>query len=171
MHAVRADIDSFVGEAEQFDDLTLLAFDYSEKNGKSDNVERTYDATDENLRNVLAFVEEELEKHGAGMKDIMSISVAVEEIFVNIAHYAYDGRTGKATIGIDFKDGGVEIYFIDSGIPFDPLQVKDPDIKAKVEDRPVGGLGIFMVKKSMDECSYERRNNENFFVMKKAFRK
>lgn len=170
LHAVRADIDKFVGEAEQFDDLTLLAFDYSPKDKEKNNVERTYDATDENLRTVIAFVEEELEKNGAGMKDIMTITVAVEEIFVNICHYAYPNRVGKATVGMNFDEHDVSIYFIDSGIPFDPLAKPDPNVNAKLEDRSIGGLGIYMVKKSMDECSYERRNNENYFVMRKAIK-
>lgn len=170
LHAVRADIDKFVGEAEQFDDLTLLAFDYEDKNKNRNTVERTYDATDENLRTVLAFVEEELEKNGAGMKDIMTISVAVEEMFVNIAHYAYEGRTGKATVGMNFDEHNVQIYLIDNGIPFNPMEKEDPDIKARAEDRSIGGLGIYMVKKSMDECFYERRNNQNVFTMRKAIK-
>ena len=170
LHAVRADIDKFVGEAEQFDDLTLLAFDYSPKDKEKNTVERTYDATDENLRTVIAFVEEELEKNEASMKDIMTITVAVEEIFVNICHYAYPGRVGKATVGMNFDEHDVSIYFIDSGIPFDPLAKPDPNVNAKLEDRSIGGLGIYMVKKSMDECSYERRNNENYFVMRKAIK-
>jgi sigma-B regulation protein RsbU (phosphoserine phosphatase) len=170
LHAVRADIDKFVGEAEQFDDLTLLAFDYSPKDKEKNTVERTYDATDENLRTVIAFVEEELEKNEASMKDIMTITVAVEEIFVNICHYAYPGRVGKATVGMNFDEHDVSIYFIDSGIPFDPLAKPDPNVNAKLEDRSIGGLGIYMVKKSMDDCSYERRNNENYFVMRKAIK-
>ena len=170
LHAVRADIDKFVGEAEQFDDLTLLAFDYSPKDKEKNTVERTYDATDESLRTVIAFVEEELEKNEASMKDIMTITVAVEEIFVNICHYAYPGRVGKATVGMNFDEHDVSIYFIDSGIPFDPLAKPDPNVNAKLEDRSIGGLGIYMVKKSMDECSYERRNNENYFVMRKAIK-
>lgn len=170
LHAVRADIDKFVGEAEQFDDLTLLAFDYSSKDGGKQTVERTYDATDDNLRTVLAFVEEELEKHEASMKAIMTITVAVEEIFVNIAHYAYEGKTGKATVGMGFEGNDVEIYFIDNGIPFDPLAKKDPNVKASAEERDIGGLGIYMVKNSMDDCKYERRNSQNVFTMRKAIK-
>ena len=170
LHAVRADIDKFVGKAEQFDDLTLLAFDFSSKDGGKESMERTYDATDANLREVLAFVEEELEKHDANMKSTMSITVAVEEIFVNIAHYAYEGAQGKVTIGMGFEGDDVEIYFIDNGIPFDPLAKEDPDIKARAEDRDIGGLGIYMVKTSMDHCEYERRNSQNIFTMRKAIK-
>lgn len=171
LHAVRNDIDTFVGEAEQFDDLTMLAFDYSQKDVKNEMIEKAFDATDDNLHNVLAFVEEALEKHNAGMKDIMSITVAVEEIFVNIAHYAYEGRTGKANVGLKFKnDEEVQITFVDNGIPFNPLEKEDPDVKADIEDREIGGLGIYMVKKSMDECTYVRSNNQNIFTMRKALK-
>ena len=131
---------------------------------------RTFDASDDRLHDVLSFVEAELEKQDVDMKTTMAIDVAVEEIFVNIAHYAYEGRPGKAVVGMDFRQDDVYIYLIDTGIPFNPLEVEDPDITAGAEDRNIGGLGIYMVKKSMDECRYERRNNQNVFVMRKAIR-
>jgi anti-sigma regulatory factor (Ser/Thr protein kinase) len=101
---------------------------------------------------------------------MMAINVAVEEIFVNIAHYAYEGRPGKAVVGMNFDEDNVHIYLVDNGIPFNPLEMKDPDITAGVDEREIGGLGIYMVKKSMDKCTYERRNNQNVFVMRKAIR-
>lgn len=170
LHAVRADVDEFVGEAEQFDDMTMLAFDYEAKDTSKEKLERTYDATDEQLHNVLAFVEEGLEAHESTMKNTMSLTVAVEEIFVNVAHYAYEEGTGKVTVGMDFEGNDVEIYFIDNGIPFNPLEKEDPDITAKAEDRSIGGLGIYMVKKTMDDCSYERKGNQNIFRMRKAIK-
>ena len=132
--------------------------------------ERTFDASDDKLHDVLSFVEEELEKHDVSMKTMMAINVAVEEIFVNIAHYAYEGRPGKAVVGMNFDEDNVHIYLVDNGIPFNPLEMKDPDITAGVDEREIGGLGIYMVKKSMDKCTYERRNNQNVFVMRKAIR-
>lgn len=170
LHGVREDIDNFVGKAEQFDDLTLLAFDYSNKDTSKQNLERTFDATDDNLKNVLAFVEEELEKRDASMKNTMAITVAVEEIFVNISHYAYGNNTGKATVGISFEGDDVEIRFVDSGMEFNPLNKKDPDIKASIEEREIGGLGIYMVKKSVDECRYERTNSQNIFTIRKKIK-
>ncbi|MBQ6478030.1 MAG: SpoIIE family protein phosphatase [Erysipelotrichaceae bacterium] len=171
LKAVRSDIDAFVKDAEQFDDLTLLAFDYTPKNKDKETVEKTFDATDEKLHEVMAFVEEGLEAHGADMKSTMAISVALEEMFVNISHYAYPENKGKATIGMSFDHDEVEIYLIDNGIPFNPLDKEDPDIKAGIEEREVGGLGIFMVKQSMDECRYERRNGQNIFTMRRKIRK
>jgi len=170
LHGVREDIDNFVGKAEQFDDLTLLAFDYSNKDTSKQNLERTFDATDDNLKNVLAFVEEELEKRDASMKNTMAITVAVEEIFVNISHYAYGDNIGKATVGISFEGDDVEIRFVDSGMEFNPLNKKDPDIKASIEEREIGGLGIYMVKKSVDECRYERTNSQNIFTIRKKIK-
>ncbi len=171
LQEVRRDVDRFVGEAEQFDDLTMMVFDYSPKDMIFMSAERTFDASDDKLHDVLRFVEEELEKHDVSMKDSMAISVAVEEIFVNIAHYAYEGKSGKAVVGMNFDDTNVDIYLVDTGIPFNPLEMADPDITASAEKRDIGGLGIYMVKKSMDSCHYERRNNENVFVMRKVIRK
>lgn len=170
LHAVREDIDNFVGEADQFDDLTLLAFDYSEKDEKKMIVERVFDASQDELPNVIGFVEEELEKREVSMKNVMTITVAVEEIFVNIAHYAYEGEPGKATVRLSFDEENVTIGFTDTGIPFDPLAKEDPDVNAKLEDRQIGGLGIYMVKQSMDHCTYERSGNRNIFTMTKALR-
>ena len=170
LHAVRADIDKFVGEAEQFDDLTLLAFDYQEKNMNNITEERAYDADVSKLHDVIAFVEEGLEKHDADMKSTMAITVALEEMFVNVAHYAYPDQPGKVTVGMRFEDDDVEIHLIDNGIPFNPLAKEDPDISLNIEERDIGGLGIYMVKKSMDECSYEREGNQNHFIMKRKFK-
>ena len=168
LKAVREDIDAFVGEAEQFDDLTLLAFDYSNKDKNKMTVERVFNASPDELPNVISFVEEELEKREASMKNTMAITVAVEEMFVNIAHYAYEGEQGKAVVRLDFDENDVTITFTDTGIPFNPLAKEDPDINAKLEDRQIGGLGIYMVKQSMDHCAYERSGNRNIFSMRKA---
>ena len=168
--AVKADIDRFAGMAKHFDDLTLLAFDYTPKNKERDIIEKTFDATVETLPEVIAFVEEQLEAKDASMKAIMTISVALEEMFVNIAHYAYPDGPGKATVGVSFDGDDVSISLTDKGIFFDPLAKEDPDVTARAEDREIGGLGIFMVKNSMDNCFYERRGDENIFVMKKRIR-
>lgn len=170
LHVVRASIDEFVGEAEQFDDLTMLAFDYSYKDGDSQSMERTYDADVDKLNDVLAFVEENLEANEAGMKETMAITVAVEEMFVNVAHYAYPDSKGKVTIGLRFIGDDIEIHLTDAGIPFDPIAKEDPDVTLDADDREIGGLGIYMVKKSMDECTYERVGDQNHFTMRKKIK-
>ena len=110
--------------------------------------ELTLQATVENLDRVLAFVEEKLESKQCSMKILMQVQVAVEEIYVNIAHYAYESEIGMATIRVEV--GGeplqVKITFIDNGTPYDPLKKEDPDTTLSAEDRQIGGLGIFMVK-------------------------
>ena len=124
----------------------------------------------ENLNDVTAFVERQLEQMDLPMKTQMQIDLAVEEIFVNIASYAYSPEDGMAIIEVELtEDPRVIITFIDSGRPFDPLAKEDPDIEQSVEDRPVGGLGIFMVKKSMDDMSYEYRDGCNILTIRKNF--
>lgn len=127
------------------------------------------EAVTENLEQVLNFVESGLEELNCSMKIQTQIDIAVEEIYVNIAHYAYQSGTGQATICIEAeKDSGiVTIRFIDSGIPFNPLERRDPDVSLPAEERNIGGLGIYMVKKSMDEVSYEYKDGHNIFTIKK----
>ncbi len=129
--------------------------------------EKTFPASDEALPEVMSFVEEKLEEYGCTMKAIMQISVCVEEIFVNIAHYAYGEGIGSMTLSLSSQDNKVCLVFSDNGVPFDPLAKEDPDITLSAEERPVGGLGIFMVKKVMDEVDYEYRDGRNVFTMKK----
>ena len=130
-------------------------------------VEKTFEAKVENLDNVLAFMEDELVSHGCAMKLIMPINISLEEMFVNIASYAYAPETGDAIITVDFEGDDVVVVLKDTGIEFDPLAKIDPDINASAEDRDIGGLGIYMVKKYMDECKYERKDGTNIFTMRK----
>ena len=124
------------------------------------------EATPQNLDSVIQFVDEQLEEYGCGMKQQMAIDLAVEELFVNIAHYA---DTGYASVLVDvIKDPlSVEITFIDNGKPYDPLAKSDPDTSLSVEDRPIGGMGIFLVKKSMDLVNYEYKDGKNILTIKK----
>ena len=131
--------------------------------------ELTIEATDENLDEVLAFVDEQLEEHDCSPKTQMQIDVAVEELFVNIAHYAYNPETGAATVRVEVSENplSVVITFIDKGVPYDPLAKPDPDITLSAEERQIGGLGIYMVKKSMDDISYEYKDGKNILTIKK----
>ena len=128
------------------------------------------EAITENLSEVLAFVDEQLEAADCPMKIQMQIDIAVEEIFVNIAHYAYKSGTGKAVVRVETLPDppSVDITFIDNGIPYDPLTKEDPDITLSAEERPIGGLGIFMVKKSMDDVRYEYLDGHNILTLKKG---
>lgn len=124
----------------------------------------------ENLDQVLVFVDEQLEKMGCPMKTQMQIDIAVEEIYVNIAHYAYLPGNGSAAIRVEFEKEppSVILTFIDQGIPYDPLSKEDPDITLSAEERQIGGLGIYMVKKSMDQVYYEYQNGSNILTLKKG---
>ena len=128
------------------------------------------EATDENLSAVQAFVEERLEATDCPMKLLLQIGVAVEEIFVNIAHYAYTPSVGKATVRVEVLEDPVtvEITFVDHGVPYDPLAKEDPDVSLSAEERGIGGLGIFMTKRMMDEVNYEYRDGANILTLKKG---
>lgn len=121
------------------------------------------------LQRVLNFVEGCVQGIDCSPKAMMRISVAVEEIFVNIAHYAYSDKMGEAVIEVEinFEPKTVTITFIDSGVKYNPLANPDPDLTLSAKDRKIGGLGIFMAKKFMDELSYEYRDGQNVFAMKK----
>ena len=136
--------------------------------GKTDHL--TIDAKRENLSQVLSFVDGILENEDCNMKAMMQIDVAVEEIFINIASYAYTDSVGEAGIHVTVMEDpkAVEIEFRDSGIPFDPLAKPDPDTTLPAEERQIGGLGIYMVKKSMDKVSYEYTEGQNILKIVKS---
>ena len=127
------------------------------------------EAVTENLPNVLTFVDERLERVDCPKRTQMQIDVAVEEIFVNIASYAYAPDKGDATVRVEVLENPlmVSITFIDRGIPYDPLSKKDPDVTLPAEQREVGGLGIFMTKKIMDDVAYEYKDGSNILKLVK----
>ena len=123
----------------------------------------------EKLPELLAFIEQQLEEVGCPLKTQMEIAVAAEEVFVNIASYAYAPGTGIATVCIEIDDDPpvATIAFSDSGVPFDPLKKADPDVTLPAEEREIGGLGIFMTKKTMDEVRYEYKDGQNRLTLVK----
>ena len=121
----------------------------------------------EKLNNVIDFVNEVLEENNCSMKAQMQIEVALEELFVNIAHYAYPEGNGEAEVDVSVTDGYVEITLIDSGIPYNPLAKPDPDVTLSANERAIGGLGIFMSKKLMDYISYDYVDGKNKLTIKK----
>ena len=131
--------------------------------------ELTIAATVENIGTVTDFVNEQLEALDCPMKAQMQIDIAIDELFGNIAHYAYNPEVGSATVRVEVTEDplAVIITFIDKGIPYDPLAKADPDTTLSVEEREIGGLGIYMVKKSMDEITYEYKDGQNILKIKK----
>ena len=131
--------------------------------------ELTIAATVENIETVTNFVGEQLEAFACPMKARMQINIAIDELFGNIAHYAYDPEVGDATVRVEVvKDPlSVIITFIDNGIPYDPLSAEDPDTSLSADERSIGGLGIYMVKKSMDEITYRYEGGKNILSIRK----
>ena len=131
--------------------------------------EITIAATLDNLDTVLAFVDQQMENAGCAMKLMAQVDMAVEEIFVNIARYAYHPEVGEACVRCEA--GGepfqVIVGFADQGRPYNPLEREDPDVTLDAEQRQIGGLGIFMAKKLMDDIQYEFRDGQNILTLRK----
>lgn len=130
----------------------------------------TLDATVENIAAVTDFVNEELEKADCPLKIQMKVDLVIDEAFSNIALYAYpEGAVGQATVelGVAEEDRTLTLRFTDSGVPYNPLEKEDPDVTLSAQDREIGGLGIFLIKKNMDEVFYERSQNKNILTLKK----
>ena len=135
-------------------------------------VERIFDAKVENLQDVLAFVDEQLEGRNCSIKIQMQIDIAIEELFVNVAQYAYLEGSGRVKISLKWLEDPLRlsITFTDRGIPYDPLAKPDPDVTLPARDRQIGGLGIYMVKKSMDHMYYEYKDGKNHISIIKKLR-
>ena len=135
--------------------------------------ELTVRAETEKLGTVTEFVNAELERIGCPGKARMQIDLAVEEIFVNIASYAYSAvpEGGEAVIRLEASETppSVIITFEDRGIPFDPTAKEDPDRTTPAEEREIGGLGIFLTKTIMDDVIYEYRDGRNILSIRKRF--
>lgn len=129
--------------------------------------ELTTEASIAKLDEVIDFIDSVLEEHDCPMKIMTQINVAAEEIFVNIAHYS---GSEKATITVSESGGMAEITFTDSGRPYNPLEKPDPDITLPAEERDIGGLGVFIVKKTMDSVNYDYRGGCNIFTMRKRIK-
>ena len=133
--------------------------------------ELTIDATIENITQVTAFVDEQLEALGCPLKAQMQIDIAIDEVFSNIANYTYAPDTGRALVRIETcrEPASITLTFKDRGVAYNPLEKKDPDVILALEEREIGGLGIFMVKKSMDKMFYRRKGRQNVLTVFKQF--
>ncbi len=166
---VRADIDAFSGDGEQFDDITMLALRYI---GTEPAASIGFDeAVLGDIEAVTEFAEREMERMGCPAETATSVCVAIDEIFSNIVRYGYPKAAGPVRVRIyeQTEPRAVCIRFEDEGIPYNPLKKEDPDITLPAEEREIGGLGIFMVKKLMDEMKYEYENERNILILKKKY--
>ena len=134
--------------------------------------ELNIEATIDNIPTVTAFVDEKLEELNCPIKAQMQIDIAIDELFSNIAKYAYHPGSGPATVKVEVEEDpmAVIITFIDHGTPYDPLANEDPDVTLNVDEREIGGLGIFVVKKTMDDISYEYKDGHNILKIKKEIK-
>lgn len=133
--------------------------------------ELTVDAKTENLDRVTDFVNEQLEANECPIKTVHRIDIAIDELFGNIANYAYSPKVGPVTVRVEIRQEprAAIITFLDRGVPYDPLKKEDPDVTLSAEERGIGGLGIYMVKKSMDAIRYEFKDGQNILTVEKKF--
>jgi len=131
--------------------------------------EITVDAMIENMNTVTAFVDDFLDQIACPMKSRIQINIVIDEIFGNICHYAYKDSVGAVTVRVESGNTPKAVFltFTDNGIPYNPLETEDPDITLSSEERKIGGLGIYLVKKNMDEMKYEYVNQQNRLWMEK----
>ena len=167
---VREEVDKFVGEADQFDDITMLAFKY--KGGNPIIKFEIDEAEIKDIDRITSFVEEQMMPYEPSMKAMMQINVAIDEIVSNIINHGYMGRKGKLTISLKVKDdvNAIALRFIDEGVPYNPLNANKPDITLSAEERSIGGLGIYMVKETMDEIKYRYEKGKNILTIYKTYK-
>ena len=165
--------DGSAGGSEQPGDPTIPCTQYSGDVPEGENTvkELTLEAKIENISEALDFIDAQLEELDCPMKAQTQINVAADEVLCNIASYAYVPGTGDMTVRFEVlpEPRTAVITFVDSGMPFDPLEVQDPDVTLPAEARAIGGLGIFLVKKTMDDMRYERRDGKNVLRIEKRF--
>ena len=130
-----------------------------------DTVEKTFAASMETIPDIVGFVSETASVMGVHPKRVMHLELAVEEAAVNICSYAYEIPPGEVTIRISRETEVVRIELLDAGVPFDPLAADAPDIRSELENREVGGLGIFLIRRMLDEVHYSRSGDRNILSL------
>ena len=160
LEGVTADLQLFVKNSPQFDDITMLALKIMQPESRS----LTVTSSEENTEEVRTFIDGTLEKIGCSDKIRTKFLIASDEVLSNIFLYS---KSNSVTLEIKADGGGISLTFSDDGIPFDPLSIEDPDISLPIEERDPGGLGIFLIKKLMDEVSYEYLDYRNTLIIRK----
>ncbi|MCL2193422.1 MAG: SpoIIE family protein phosphatase, partial [Treponema sp.] len=176
--SLRTDIATFAGKAEQSDDITMLAFRINDPTMDNVRIQLTLKADVSELDTLNDFIGKELEAAGCPARERGHVELAAEEIFVNIAKYAYENgekASGKVTVGCrtraELRKMEVTFTFSDCGIPFNPLEHNEPDITLPFDKRELGGLGILIVKKVIDTIQYSRENGANLLEFTKSWQK
>lgn len=167
LRAVKADIDSFVGDSPQFDDITMLGLKIRNEGEPKMHIMK-FKAEINQIKEATDFIENILADAECSVKSKMQINIAVDEIFSNIVHYAYEKNDGEVTLKCIIENEKVKLKFLDTGKPYNPFEKEDPDTSLSAEERSIGGLGIYMVKKSMDKVEYEYKEGQNILTVEKA---
>ncbi len=165
---IKESIDNFCDGMDQFDDITMISFKYYGNN----YIEKHYPPKIDSINDIIEEIDGVLEENDADMKTIASINIAIDELFSNIAKYAFKGKKKKsdAVVRYSLLENTMKISFIDDGVEFNPLTHEDPDVSKSIEERGIGGLGIYMVKNSMDNLYYERIDNKNIITIIKKIK-
>ncbi|MDR0311103.1 MAG: SpoIIE family protein phosphatase, partial [Acidobacteriota bacterium] len=166
LSAIKSEIDVFVNGAEQADDITMLALKINKLFRMPESKKLTIRANTGNLDDVVDFVNAELDRHNCPQKPRGEIDIAVEEIFVNIASYAYASASGNVDVFVSVGKEAV-IRFEDEGMPFNPLDNGEPDMEKPLMEREIGGLGVYLVKRLMDRVEYAREGDKNILLIVK----
>ncbi len=162
---VNSEVKTFSGDVPQSDDITMLIFKYNGVRSDNDNIMTFKDlASKENYQNFYPWIQTVCKKWGFSENTINAIEMCAEEIYANIEFYAYNGEAGEFEFAIKNNSDSVELKFTDSGKEYNPLEKPDPDITLPPEERPLGGLGIFMVKQMSDSISYHRIDDKNILM-------
>ena len=164
IYNIKNEVNNFTEGTEQSDDIAMLALHINEDNQTEKQI--SLDAELKSLNRALNFITAEIKKTDYEPEIQNKIEMASEEIFTNIANYAYADECGKVKIAVSIKDG-IKITFEDNGKPFNPTEYPAPDLEKPLKDREIGGLGLFLVKQLMDKVEYTRENDKNILVISK----
>ena len=171
VRSLRADVAAWAEDAEQSDDVTILALEYGAAPEVTNSI--TVPATLDHLEEAESLIRAELEQRLCPVSVISKVEVALEELFVNVCRYAYADQKEPGQVQVSYTYGAnpsaITIELRDQGIPFDPIKKEDPTKPSNAQEAKIGGLGIFMVKKSMDDFFYMRDRDSNVVVFKKGW--
>ncbi|MBQ9035845.1 MAG: SpoIIE family protein phosphatase [Erysipelotrichaceae bacterium] len=162
---IKEALDIYQRNTEQFDDITMLGLRFTGM--KPQTSEIVVDSSIDNISKITAFVNEKLESYNTLARTRMQFDVAIDEICSNIIKHGYQNGEGKISVTVINDGTSTSLVFKDSAIPFNPVEAVDPDVTLSAEERGIGGLGIYMVKKSMDDMRYEYKDGQNILTITK----
>lgn len=162
---IKEALDIYQRNTEQFDDITMLGLRFTGMKPQASEI--VVDSAIDNISKITAFVNEKLESYNTLARTRMQFDVAIDEICSNIIKHGYQNGEGKISVTVINDGTSTSLVFKDSAIPFNPVEAVDPDVTLSAEERGIGGLGIYMVKKSMDDMRYEYKDGQNILTITK----